>query len=68
MKHTTICICDYNRTKLCDLYDSSINAVGQAYEPVYTKEINGWKTLSFVLPYMADGKKNFRWDYVKNER
>lgn len=32
-----------------------------------TEEQNGWKEISFELPYDAGGEKNFRWDYIKNE-
>lgn len=75
-KHVALSICDYNRKKLCDLYDSSVASVqGQAFDIVHTSELKGWKEVSFVLPYWArtpkGGKaaqKNFRWDYVKNER
>lgn len=28
---------------------------------------NGAKDLSFALPWYVDGKKNFRWDYIKPE-
>lgn len=66
-KHISVSVCDYDRMKLCDLCDSTTNAPGQAGNVVYTKEINGWKTLSFDMPRIADGEKNFRWDYIKNE-
>lgn len=67
MGHVEISIFDYDRIKLCDQYDSSLSVPGQVYNIVYVKEINGWKTLSFVLPYMVNGEKNFRWDHIKNE-
>ena len=71
-KHVTLSICDYNRRKLCDLYDSMLgNVQGQAYDIVYTNELNGWQEISFTLPYWArtaGGDRNHRWGYVKNER
>jgi hypothetical protein len=54
--------------KLCDLYDSEAKSLGQAYDICYTNEINGWQEISFVLPYYVDGQKNWRWDFIKNER
>ena len=58
---------DYNRKKVCDLYDSSTNALGQAYGITYSEELNGWKEVSFTLPLMVNGEKNFRWNYIRNE-
>ena len=58
---------DYNRIKVCDLYDSSTNALGQAYGITYSEELNGWKEVSFTLPLMVNGEKNFRWNYIRNE-
>ena len=57
----------YNQKKLCNLYDSSLNSKGQAYDIVYTNEINGWKTLSFHIPFVIDKKRNFRWNFIRNE-
>lgn len=34
MKHISIAVFDYSGNKLCDLYDSSIKAAGQAYDPI----------------------------------
>lgn len=67
-KHTTLSVCDYNRRKLCDLYDSQVDAQGQAYGITYTKELNGWKEIQFTLPLDIDGVKNFRWNSTRNER
>lgn len=55
------------REKLCCLYDSNINAKGQAHSIVYRREIGGFKSVSFTLPRVVGEKKNFRWDYIKNE-
>lgn len=64
-------VCDYNKNKLCDLYNEDVDISGQAYN-VYTKsEQNGWKELSFDLPYkVKEGgnyEDNHRIDYLKNE-
>lgn len=42
-------------------------AQGQAYDIVRTTELNGWKEITFTLPYMVDKKSNFRWKYIRNE-
>ena len=52
-KHETLGIYDYQQHKLCDLYDSQIDLVGQAYSIVVTEENNGNHTLEFSIPYMA---------------
>ena len=31
-----------------------------------TTEISGWKELSFALPKTVDGKRNFRWDFIRS--
>nr|DAZ07011.1 MAG TPA: hypothetical protein [Caudoviricetes sp.] len=36
-------ICDMNRVKLCELYDSELKPEGQAYDVRLTTEITGWK-------------------------
>ena len=67
MDHVSIGIYDYSNNKLCDLYDSSIQASGQAYNIVYETELNGWQQLTFNLPFVVDKQHNFRWDYIKSE-
>ena len=68
MNHISLSIFDHQSKKVCDLYDSSIIATGQAHNIVLTEEIKmGWKELSFELPFMTDGKRNFRWNYIKND-
>ena len=67
MEHISIGVYDYSGNKLCDLYDSAIQAEGQAYSIVYTEELSGWKELTFNLPYVIDSSRNFRWDYIKSE-
>lgn len=62
-------ICNYNREKLCPLYDNQSDVSGQATDVFVTTERNGWKELSFTLPsvYMNDNKQeeNYRLDYLK---
>lgn len=67
-KHISLSICDYNRNNVCDLYDSDLKAVGQAYNIIVTEEIKmGWKELSFDLPFVIEKEGNFRWNYIKND-
>ena len=67
MRHITLSIHNLAGAKVCDLYDSNISAPGQAYEIIRTTELNGWKELSFIQPYMVDKRTNFRWKYIRNE-
>lgn len=56
-KHVTIGVYDYDRQKLCDLYDNQTELIGQAYGIVYTKSLDdGINTLSFNIPYIIDEK------------
>lgn len=51
--HKTLSVYDYDRTnKICDLYDSNVELLGQSYDNEVTKEWNGTYTLSFKLPYV----------------
>lgn len=65
--HVALDIFDYAGNKICSLYDSSIDAPGQAYHIVYTMELSGWQSLSFVMPRVVDDVQNFRWDFIKPE-
>ena len=67
MKRVSLAVFDYGRNKVCDLYDSSTQALGQAYDITYTEELNGWKEVSFTLPLMVNGERNFRWNFIRNE-
>lgn len=67
MKKVSLSIYDYGRKKVCDIYESDAQSAGQAYNIVFTQEINGWKELSFELPFMIEKEKNFRWSYIKND-
>ncbi len=42
-----ISVHDMNRNKLCEIYDSQMQAEGQAYDVQLTSEISGWKELTF---------------------
>lgn len=67
MDHISIAVFDYERNKLCDLYDSSVQADGQVYDIVLTEELGGYKEINFKMPFVIDQRRNFRWDYIKNE-
>ena len=58
---------DYERKKLCDLYDSQVKIPGQAFGIRFTETSDGVNQLSFNIPYMVEKEKNFRWDFLKNE-
>lgn len=53
-------IFDYSGHKMCTLYDSTYNLVGQATDVVITTERNGWKELSFTLPTMYENESNIQ--------
>jgi hypothetical protein len=53
-----------NRQKLCALYDSSAPATGDVYNIVVATQMNGWKELSFTLPYHVDGAINWREPFI----
>lgn len=67
MKHISLGVFDYQRNKLCDLYDSFSHVQGEAYNISFTEEQSGWKEVNFSLPFLIDKEKNYRWDYIKNE-
>lgn len=54
MAHKTIGIYDYNKKKICDLYDSNIQLEGQAYNITHKEDIEGRQTLTFTIPYLID--------------
>nr|DAZ51185.1 MAG TPA: hypothetical protein [Caudoviricetes sp.] len=39
--HKSLAICDYNRKKICDLYDSNVQNAGQAFDIQKTISISG---------------------------
>lgn len=55
------------QVKVCNLYDSDGGQVGSAHSIKRTRELNGWKELSFTLPAYINGELNWRLDYLKNE-
>ena len=66
-KHVSIDVFDYNRKKLCNLYDSSLTSPGQAHEIVHREALGDTPRLSFLLPRMVDRARNFRWDFIRAE-
>ena len=66
-EHRALDIYNYSGQKLCCLYDSDIEAEGQAHDITYTDTIEGKRTLKFVLPFTVHKRHNYRWDYVKPE-
>lgn len=65
--YVTLDVYNHNREKLCTLYDSKIEAKGQAYDIIYTNNISGLKTVTLNLPYLLNKKRNFRWNFIKSE-
>ena len=53
-RHETIAVYDYDRKKLCDLYDSQNDLFGQAYEISITENDDGTHSLNFKIPYVID--------------
>ena len=45
---------DYERHKLCDLYDSQVELEGQAYNIQHIRNQDGVDQLTFNIPYMTD--------------
>lgn len=59
-------ICDYNRKKLCPIYDNYTQLSGQAHDVIVTTERNGWKELSFSLPSVCSTGLGFEENYRTN--
>ena len=55
--HYSISVYDYDREKICELYDSNLDFPGQAYDISYTVEMNGTHSLTFSIPYVVDAKQ-----------
>ena len=64
---SNLSVFDYERKKLCDLYDSQMSIPGQAFQIRYTRNSDGIDQISFNIPYMVEKEKSFRWDFLKNE-
>ena len=62
---------DYSGNKLCNLYDNSIDASGQAYDVFIKTERNGWREVNFGLPSIMvteeGNEDNYRLDFIKAE-
>ena len=56
-EHYSLGVYDYDRQKICELYDSNVDLVGQAYDIKVTDEQSGYHTLEFSIPYMVDAEK-----------
>lgn len=41
--HVSVDIYDYEKNKVCNLYDSSLDSPGQAYDIEHTNELSGWQ-------------------------
>lgn len=72
MEQKSLSVFDYSGKKVCDLYDSTVQTPGQAFDISVTTELSGWKTLNFTLPYLvkkddAAEEDNWRWRYIKAE-
>ena len=63
--HVAIDVYDYSKNKVVNLYDSSLESPGQAFDIQHTNEISGWQELTFTMPYVMEGEYNHRWDYIK---
>ena len=67
-KRYTISVHDINGKALGVLYDSGSHQSGSAYNIKITKEVSGWKEMSFVLPMRDDdGHENWLAQFIRNE-
>ena len=71
LKNTrSICldVCDYENNAVCNLYDNTADASGQATDVFVRTERNGWKELSFRIPstcFTDEGEEtNYRLQYL----
>lgn len=53
-------IYDYNREKICDLYDSQVELIGQAYQIIHSENIDGYRTLEFDIPRVIEDTSDIR--------
>lgn len=62
-------IYNYSNKKICPIYDNNVDVIGQAYNIYVNTERNGWKELSFNIPYeiIQNGtlEDNYRINYIK---
>lgn len=67
-KRWRLAIYDMNENRLCPLFDSNIEQQGDAYSIKRTRELSGWKELSFNLSRLTSDKlENFRCDFIAAE-
>lgn len=67
-KRYRMSIHDMNRKKLWELYDSEMEADGEAREVVISKERSGWKQIEFSIDrYLNNGTVNPRCSYIRND-
>lgn len=67
-KHYALFSYDIHGERLCTLYDSSYYMDGAIQDISIQKNVNGWKELSFKIPYkFNNGEYNFRINYLKAE-
>jgi len=68
-RNLSLVVCDYNNNVLCNLYDNTSDASGQASDVFVTTERNGWKELNFRIPSTCTGidgeEENFRLQFLK---
>ena len=55
------------RQKVCNIYDSQGEQIGSVHSIKRTRELNGWKEISFTLPVKINGELNWRLQYMTNE-
>ena len=55
------------QTKVCSLYSSEGEQIGSAHSIKRTREMNGWKELTFTLPVKVNGDINWRMQFMTNE-
>lgn len=64
--HYNISVYDYKRNKLCDLYDSQNDLIGQAFDIHHEEPIDGIDFLDFSIPYkirINDIPSELDWQY-----
>ena len=49
--HVSVDIYNYADQKVCNLYDSESNSPGAAHDLEMDRQLDGWKTLTFTMPY-----------------
>lgn len=66
-RRMALAVCDINRRKIADLYDSTVNFAGGAEEIKRVRNMDGSKTLTFTIPLRLNGEVNWRAEYIRNE-